>query len=201
MPKVIAKKENINKQMIKKKITAKKIKNDLLEKISSEMEDFQLDRVYRFLEPGPTILLITSDNEKSNLATLSYHMMMGEENALIGCGIGPWDYSYNTLLKTQECVIAIPTVNLINEVVKIGNCSGKDVDKFETFHLTKVQAKTVKVPLLKEALVNIECKVYDTSMLKKYRTKQKKRGIILQLVIKDLYITMEMEFSLWMEIK
>jgi flavin reductase (DIM6/NTAB) family NADH-FMN oxidoreductase RutF len=170
MPKTTVKKEKV-KKVVKKTTLLKKVKKiDLLENISSEMEDFQLDRVYKFLEPGPTILLITADKEKTNLVTLSYQMMMSEENALIACRLGPWDYSYSTLLKTQECVISIPTVSLINEVVKIGNCSGKDVDKFETFHLTKVKAKTVKVPLLKEALINIECKFHDTSLLKKYHT-------------------------------
>jgi flavin reductase (DIM6/NTAB) family NADH-FMN oxidoreductase RutF len=55
---------------------------------------------------------------------------------------------------------------MIDKVVGIGTCSGADTDKFEKFMLTPVKAKTVKAPLIKECLANIECKVVD--ILKKH---------------------------------
>ena len=55
---------------------------------------------------------------------------------LIGCIIGPWDYSFTALRATKECVIAVPTVDLASKVVDIGNCSGEEVDKFKAFELT-----------------------------------------------------------------
>ncbi|WP_198470801.1 hypothetical protein, partial [Acetomicrobium sp. S15 = DSM 107314] len=45
---------------------------------------------------------------------------------------------------TRECVIAVPTVDLLEKVVDIGNCSGKDVDKFARFGLTPLPAKDVQ---------------------------------------------------------
>src|SRR5664280_2294807 len=80
----------------------------------------------------------------------------------------PWDYSYATLRTTKECVNAIPTVDLISKVVEIGNCSGKDVDKFEVFALTPKPAKLVAAPLVAECLTNLECRVVDTRMVSKY---------------------------------
>ncbi|HEY9147982.1 MAG TPA: flavin reductase family protein, partial [Gammaproteobacteria bacterium] len=74
---------------------------------------------------------------------------------------GPWNYSYAALLKTRECVIAIPTVEMLDKVVGVGTCSGADTDKFSTFGLTPVQGKQVKAPLIKECLANIECRVVD----------------------------------------
>ena len=65
-------------------------------------------------------------------------------------------------------MIAIPTVDLIDKVVDIGNCSGEDVDKFDTFGLTPVAAVQVKAPLVAECIANIECKVVDTSLVNKY---------------------------------
>jgi flavin reductase (DIM6/NTAB) family NADH-FMN oxidoreductase RutF len=58
-------------------------------------------------------------------------------------------------------VIAVPTVDLLDRVVKIGTCSGADTDKFAKFKLTAAPAKVVKAPLIKECLANIECKVVD----------------------------------------
>ena len=41
------------------------------------------------------------------------------------------NYSYTALRKTRECVIAIPTVDIIDQVVGVGTCSGADTDKLD----------------------------------------------------------------------
>ena len=74
---------------------------------------------------------------------------------------GPWNHSFAALRRHRECVIAIPTVDLLDKVVGIGTCSGADTDKFARFGLTPVQAKLVRPPLIRECLANIECKVTD----------------------------------------
>jgi hypothetical protein len=48
---------------------------------------------------------------------------------------GDWNYSYAALRKSRECVIAVPTIDMLDTVVK--------------------------APLIKECLANIECKVID----------------------------------------
>ena len=74
---------------------------------------------------------------------------------------GEWNYSFAALRKNRECVIAIPTVDMLDKVVGIGTCSGADTDKFAKFKLTPVPGKLVRAPLIKECLANIECKVVD----------------------------------------
>lgn len=74
---------------------------------------------------------------------------------------GAWNYSFNALRDSRECVIAIPTVDMIDQVVGIGICSGSDTDKFEKFGLTPLKGRHVGAPLIQEYLANIECKVID----------------------------------------
>ena len=74
---------------------------------------------------------------------------------------GEWNHSFAAMRKNRECVIAIPTVDMLDKVVGIGTCSGTDTDKFAKFKLTPVQGKVVRPPLIKECLANIECKVID----------------------------------------
>jgi flavin reductase (DIM6/NTAB) family NADH-FMN oxidoreductase RutF len=74
---------------------------------------------------------------------------------------GAWNFSYAALRKNKECVIAIPTVDMLDTVVGIGTCSGTDTDKFAKFKLTPMPGKVVRSPLIKECLANIECKVVD----------------------------------------
>jgi flavin reductase (DIM6/NTAB) family NADH-FMN oxidoreductase RutF len=94
--------------------------------------------------------------------------MMEFEPPLVGCVIGGRSLSYEALLKTKECVIGIPTVELAKQVVGIGNCSGSKVDKFKKFKLTALPASQVSAPLIAECYANLECKVVDTRMVNKY---------------------------------
>jgi len=132
------------------------------------MKAFPLGKVYYLLEPGPVVLLTTFHKGRANIMTMSWHMMMEFEPPLIGCLVSGANHSFTVLRRTRECVIAIPTVDLIDKVVDIGNCSGEDVDKFDIFGLTPVAAEKVKAPLVAECIANIECKVVDTSLVNKY---------------------------------
>jgi flavin reductase (DIM6/NTAB) family NADH-FMN oxidoreductase RutF len=87
--------------------------------------------------------------------------MVMDFSATFAITTGSWNFSYAALRDTKECVIAIPTVDLIDTAVGVGTCSGKDTDKFEKFSLTPVRAGHVRAPLIKECLANIECRVVD----------------------------------------
>lgn len=124
------------------------------------MQELPLNKAFMLLEPGPVILLSTANGGKNNIMTLSWHMVMDftPKFALV---TGAWNYTYKALLKTKECVIAIPGVDLSKKVVEIGMCSGSDTDKFKKFRLTPLPAKSVKAPLIQECIANIECRVTD----------------------------------------
>lgn len=134
----------------------------------NEMKNFPLNKVVRLLEPGPLVLVTTAYRGKSNIMTMGFHMMVQHDPPLIAFVIGPWDYSYEALVKSKECVIAIPGVDLMEKAVDIGNCSGADMDKFKEFNLNSLPAEEVKAPLIEQCLANIECKVVDTQLSGKY---------------------------------
>ncbi|MEP9377584.1 flavin reductase family protein [Aquabacter sp. CN5-332] len=132
------------------------------------MEKIEPSKAYRLLEPGPILLVTTALKGKANVMTMGFHMMIQHDPPLIGCVIGPWDHSYTALRETGECVLAIPTVDLAKTVVDIGNCSGADTDKFAAFKLETKKAAKVSAPLLPACLANIECRVADDTLVKKY---------------------------------
>lgn len=132
------------------------------------MKEYPLAKVFQLIEPGPLVLVTTADKKKTNIMTLSWHMMMEFEPPLIGCVISCCNYSFTALTKTKECVIAIPTVDNAGVAVDIGNCSGKDVDKFKVFGLTPLASEKVKAPLIAECLANLECRVVDDTLADKY---------------------------------
>lgn len=125
-------------------------------------------KAYRLLESGPVVLVSTTAVHGGNLMTMGFHMMLQHDPALIACVIGPWDFSYHALQKTGECVIALPTIDLAEKIVGIGNCSGQDVDKFKQFRLTAIPGETVQAPLVAECIANLECRVVDKTLTGRY---------------------------------
>lgn len=130
--------------------------------------DFPVSNVRRFMEPGPIVLVSSEWQGKRNIMTMGWHMVMEFEPSLIGCYIWDENYSHELIKKSKECVINVPTVDLATTVVKIGNCSGRGEDKFKKFGLTPLQGRKVDAPLIKECYANFECKLIDSSMIKKY---------------------------------
>ncbi|PTM42395.1 flavin reductase family protein [Bosea sp. 124] len=132
------------------------------------MQEYPLAQVYQLLEPGPVVLLTTALKGCVNVMTLSWHMMVEFTPPLVACVVSSADHSFAALRATRECVIAIPALDLAPKVVAIGNCSGRDVDKFAEFALTPVPAGEVAAPLIAECFANLECRVVDTRLVNRY---------------------------------
>jgi flavin reductase (DIM6/NTAB) family NADH-FMN oxidoreductase RutF len=132
------------------------------------MKNLPLAKVYQLLEPGPVVLLTTARNGRANVMTMSWHMMVEFEPPLVACVVSTGDYSFAALRATKECVIAIPATHLARKVVDVGNCSGRDVAKFEKFGLTPLKAERVAAPLVAECFANFECKVVDGRLVNRH---------------------------------
>lgn len=132
------------------------------------MKALALSKVYQLLEPGPVVLVTTARKGRHNVMTISWHMMVEFEPPLVACVVSDANFSFAALRATGECVIAIPGVELAAKVVKVGNCSGRRFDKFKRFGLTPLPARNVSPPLVAECFANLECRVSDTQLVRKY---------------------------------
>ncbi|KRH99928.1 flavin reductase family protein [Curvibacter sp. PAE-UM] len=124
------------------------------------MKKLPLHKAFTLLEPGPVVLITTHDGKQPNIMTISWTMVV-DFTPVFAITTGPWNHSFAALRKTKECVIAIPAVDLLDQVVGVGTCSGTDTDKFAQFKLTPLKASKVQAPLIQECLANIECKLID----------------------------------------
>lgn len=132
------------------------------------MKKLPLDQVYRLLEPGPVVLLTTWEKGRANVMTQSWHLMMEFEPPLVGLVLSERNHSFRAFKKTEECVLNIPTEKLIDAVVGCGNTSGRSVDKFKKYSLTRRPAEFVQAPLLEDCFASFECKVVETSLATTY---------------------------------
>ncbi len=131
-------------------------------------KDFPVEKIRRYLEPGPTVLVSSSWRGRTDIMTMGWHMMMEFSPALVGCVISESNHSFRMIRRSRECVINIPTTALTDIVVKIGNTSGDEIDKFAEFGLTPVEASKVSAPLIGECHANFECRLKDDTLVRKY---------------------------------
>jgi len=133
------------------------------------MKSLPLGEVYRLLEPGPVVLLATARRGRANVMAMSWHMMVEFEPPRVACIVSNANYSFAALRATGECVIAIPARKLAdNKMVKVGNSSGRDIDKFARFGLVTAPAECVAPPLIADCFANLECKVIDRRLIADY---------------------------------
>lgn len=130
--------------------------------------DFPVANIRRYLEPGPIVLVTSAWQQQRNIMTMGWHLMMEFTPALVGCVISASSHSFALIRNSGACVINLPTIRLVNEAVGIGNCSGREVDKFAKFGLTAVPGAVVGAPLIAECHASFECRLADDCLVEKY---------------------------------
>ncbi|RPE05950.1 flavin reductase family protein [Chitinophaga lutea] len=130
--------------------------------------DLPVSDIRRFLEPGPVVLVSSHYKGKNNIMTMGWHTVLEFSPSLIGCMITAANHSFGMIRQSGECVINIPTADMIGTIIGIGNTHGTRVNKFRKFGLTAEPAATVKAPRIKECYANFECRLADRKMLDDY---------------------------------
>jgi flavin reductase (DIM6/NTAB) family NADH-FMN oxidoreductase RutF len=114
------------------------------------------------------VLVSSAWKGEQNIMTMGWHMVMEFSPSLVGCYVWSANHSFEMIRKSKECVINIPTEDIAPKVVGIGNSTGAEVDKFAKFGLTPVKGTKVKAPLIEECYANFECRLIDSSLIRKY---------------------------------
>ncbi len=131
-------------------------------------QDFPLDQVRRYLEPGPIVLVSSAWNGERDIMTMGWHMVLEFTPSLLACCISSGNHSFELVRRSGECVINLPGADIIDTVVGIGNSSGAQIDKFAHFGLTAVEADKVGAPLIAECHSSFECRLHDDSLVDRY---------------------------------
>ncbi|CAN0591032.1 unnamed protein product [Ectocarpus sp. 12 AP-2014] len=127
-----------------------------------------LDKVRRYLEPGPIVMVSSAWEGQCNIMTMGWHTMMAFSPALVGCIISAGNHSFEMIRRSGECVINLPTTSLTDQVVGVGNSSGTEIDKFKRFGLTAQPSERVSAPSIGECHAHFECRLFDDALVERY---------------------------------
>ena len=118
-----------------------------------------------FEYPIPAAMVSCGTMEKSNIITVAWTGVINTNPAMVYISVRPERYSHNIIKESKEFVINLTNEQLAYATDWCGVKSGRNVDKFESMHLTKQKANFVNCPMIEEAPVSIECKVKEIKEL------------------------------------
>lgn len=112
------------------------------------------------ISPIPAFMVTCADkNGESNIITISYGGIVAATPPMVSISVRDSRYSYHMLKETGEFVVNIPGENLAKATDICGIRSARNVNKWELAELSPEPAEVVKVPMIKECPVNMECVV------------------------------------------
>jgi len=115
---------------------------------------------YRLLYPMRTYLIVSSSENECNVMAADWVTVLSIEPPMVGVAISPRRYTHKLIHRFGEFVISVPHWDMIEDVWIAGTESGPQ--KIKKMKVTFVNSSKVKVPSIKEALANIECKLKDS---------------------------------------
>src|SRR5947199_9522124 len=107
----------------------------------------------------PSLVVTRGAKNRLNFLTAMWFTPTGFEPSRMIVAIQKRTLTYDFLLERGEFVMSAPTDKMMDIVVFAGYISGHDVDKWQAAGLTAVKPAKISVPLIGEAIGNVEYRV------------------------------------------
>ncbi len=113
------------------------------------------------MAPLPAAMVSCGNGEESNIITVAWTGIINSQPPMTYVSVRKSRHSHHINEETGEFVINLTTEDLAGVTDWCGVKSGRDLDKFAETGLTPGKCDEVKCPLVKEAPVNLECRVTE----------------------------------------
>jgi flavin reductase (DIM6/NTAB) family NADH-FMN oxidoreductase RutF len=119
----------------------------------------ELKKAYRLLNHGPTVLVSSAHAGQHNVMAAAWNMALDFEPAKVCVVIDKTTLTRALVEASGEFALNIPDRSLAAATVAVGDCSGRDTNKFGKFGLATFASEKVAAPLLEGCVGWLECKV------------------------------------------
>lgn len=122
------------------------------------MEKITLQQAFGKFKPESCVFVISVDkNGKPSGMIAGWNMKCSINPPLFAVALSKDGYTHKLIQQSKEFVIAIPNMELEDEVKFFGSTHGNRVDKFGESGIETIKAERVRSPLIKNATLNYEC--------------------------------------------
>lgn len=117
------------------------------------------------LYPLPAVMVSCGSGDESNIITIAWTGIINTNPPMTYVSVMKSRHSHSLIKEGGEFVINLVSEDLARAVDYCGVKSGRDVNKWKELGLTKAPAELVDTPLIAEAPVSLECKVFEVKEL------------------------------------
>ncbi len=120
-----------------------------------------LDRGYRLLNHGPTVLVSSAHQGKRNVMAVAWNMAL-DFTPKVAVVLDKSTYTRKLIEAEGSFAISIPAAQIADETLAIGSISGlredgSEVDKFKRFGLETFPSEKISAPLIAGCVGWLEC--------------------------------------------
>lgn len=124
------------------------------------MKEVSADEAFDKFKPESCVFVISVDKQgKPSGMIAGWNMKCSSEPPMFTVSLWKGGYTHKLIQESKEFVIAVPNKKLVKELEYFGSHHGDKVDKFKESEIEIAKSKFVKSPLLKNATINLECKL------------------------------------------
>jgi flavin reductase (DIM6/NTAB) family NADH-FMN oxidoreductase RutF len=132
---------------------------------ASNRRSVPLDKCYRLLNHGPTVLVSAAHNGQRNIMAAAWAMPLDFQPPKVTVVLDKSVWTRQLVEGSGTFMINVPTVSQVDIVETVGSTSGleiaaeKDLDKFKAYGLQTFQGEAVDAPLLEGCAAWLECRL------------------------------------------
>lgn len=123
------------------------------------IEAVELSKSYLLLNHGPVTLVSSAHRDVRNVMAAAWAMPLDFDPVKVAVVIDSRSYTRELVEASGEFVLNIPSRAIADKVLSVGTASGREVDKFDAYHLKTTTASKVQAPLVEGCVAWLECKV------------------------------------------
>jgi len=125
-----------------------------------------LDMATRLINHGPVVMVGSMYDDRMDVTPVAWHMPVQKKDPpMIVLEIGEKHFIYECIMRTGDFTVNIPPATLLENIVKCGSVSGRDVDKIEMCGFTPAPSRKIKSPGIEEAVAILECALIEDKHL------------------------------------
>lgn len=115
--------------------------------------------IYRLTYPKLTPVVVAGTYTEPNVLAVSWHTHLSFDPPLYGISIAQERYTYKLIKKYGDFSVNFLPYEMSELIWKVGNVSGRNINKFEVFKIKKKRAQRIKAPVIPDSIAALECKV------------------------------------------
>lgn len=114
-----------------------------------------------YLSPRQVVLVTARFNGKDNIIPVDWHIPLSFSPKLYAVCLESNNYTSEMISSSGCFAVNFISSEFEEKVLQCGRISGREIDKFELTGLQKTEAAKINVPILKDSIGYLECKLED----------------------------------------